>query len=269
MIKTKNIISILFLIGCIVNVSAQTKIIPLADMRYSALLGGADENGKWVKPEKVIPALKTQTEFIIAGFKGVEEGGVTSGKKAEPSDVCGDEYQSFEFDLESDTGVAIGSNAKWNPVPRLPKEISVTSREYQTIVSAFLKANKITKSPVKITQGFRVDLDGDGADEVVLSATYYKKGDLENQTIGDYSFVLLRKIVNKKVRNILVWGEFISKNEDLPPPNTYQITGIADLNGDGKMEIVAVSAYYEGASQTVFEIQGNKAVAVLEVGCGL
>ncbi len=96
-----------------------------------------------------------------------------------------------------------------------------------------------------------------------------KKKFTKIQTVGDYSFVLLRKIVNKKVQNILVWGEFITKNEDLPPPNTYEITGIADLNGDGKMEIVANSAYYEGASQTIFEIQGNKPVAVLEIGCGL
>lgn len=250
------------------TVSAQTKIIPLAGMRYSVLLGGV-ENGKWVKTEKVIPTLKDQTEFVIAGFKGVEEGGVTVGKKGEQSDICGDDYLSFEFDLESETGVAVGSNAKWNPVPRIPQEISVTSKDYLKIVGDFLKTRKITKSQVKITWAFRVDLDGDGTDEVILSATFYKKGEIESQTVGDYSFVLLRKIVNKKVQNILVWGEFITKNEELPPPNTYEITGIADLNGDGKMEIVAVSAYYEGMEQTVFEMQGNKPTKVLEVACGL
>jgi hypothetical protein len=251
------------------TVSAQTKIVPIADMRYSVLLGGV-ENGKWVKPEKVIPTLKDQTEFVIAGLKGVEEGGVTVGKKQDiTGEVCDADYQTFEFDLKSETGVAIGSNAKWNPAPRIPQEISAESKEYQTIVKEFLKTNKITKSPVKIKQAFRVDLDGDGTDEVLISATNYKKGIIESQTVGDYSFVLLRKIVNKKVQNILVWGEFITKKEELPPPNVYEITGIADLNGDGKMEIVADSAYYEGASQTVFEIQGNKPVAVLEVGCGL
>lgn len=264
----KTILAVLLSVVLISTVSAQTKIIPLADMRYSALLGGV-ENGKWIKPEKVIPTLKDQTEFVIAGFNGVEEGGVTMGKKNEQDDVCDTGYLSFEFDLKSRTGVAVGSNAKWNPVPRIPQEISITSKEYLKIVGEFLKTNKITKTQVKITQAFRVDLDGDGTDEVVLSATYYKKEIYENQTVGDYSFVLLRKIVNKKVQNILVWGEFITKNEDLPPPNTYEITGIADLNGDGKMEIVATSAYYEGASQTVFEIQGNKPVAVLEIGCGL
>jgi hypothetical protein len=204
----KTILFILFL--SIVNISAQTKIVPIVDMRYSVLLGGV-ENGKWVKPEKVIPTLKDQTEFVIAGLKGVEEGGVTTGKKREiQDDVCDTNYQTFELDLESKNGVAIGSNGKWNFVPRIPQEISTTSKEYQTIVSEYLKTNKITKSPVKITQGFRVDLDGDGTDEVILSATFYKKGDFENQTIGDYSFVLLRKIVNKKVQHILIWGEILT-----------------------------------------------------------
>ena len=35
------------------------------------------------------------------------------------------------------------------------------------------------------------------------------------------------------------------------------------------MEIVVDSAYYEGATQTVYEIKGIKPVTVFEVGCGL
>lgn len=249
-------------------ISAQTKIVPVVDMRHSVLLGGA-ENGKWIKPENVIPTLKDQTEFVIAGFKGVEEGGVTVGKKREDSGVCDTKYQTFEFDLESENGVGVGSNSNWKIVPRVPNEISTTSKEYTNIVSSFLKLNKIAKSPVKIIQAFRVDLDGDGAEEVVLSATFYKKGFYESQSVGDYSFVLLRKVVKGKVKNIFVDGEFVTKNGDLPPPNKYEIAGIADLNGDGKMEIVVDSAYYEGATQTVYEIKGIKPISVLEVGCGL
>ncbi len=259
---------LLFSIIFIFNISAQTKIVPVVDMRHSVLLGGV-EKGKWVKPANVIPTLKAQTEFVMGGFKGVEEGGVTVGKKREDSGVCEADYLSFEFDLESENGVGVGSDSNWKIVPRIPNEISTNGKEYQTIVGAFLKANKIVKSPVKIIQAFRVDLDGDGAEEVVLSATFYKKGFYESQSVGDYSFVLLRKIINGKVQNILVSGEFITKNGDLPPPNKYEITGLADLNGDGKMEIVVDSAYYEGATQTVYEIKENKPAAVLEVGCGL
>jgi hypothetical protein len=47
----------------------------------------------------------------------------------------------------------------------------------------------------------------------------------------------------------------------------YHLSAIADLNGDGCMEIVLYSAYYEGSSSDIFEINGMKAHAVLVCGC--
>jgi hypothetical protein len=256
------------LIIFIPNTFAKSGIVPIIDMRYSAMIGGVKDK-KWVKASEVVPTLKAETEFIIAGFKGVEEGAVTWGKKREDSGVCDTDYISFEFDLESETGVGLGSGAKWNPVPRIPQKLDENSKIYTKIVADFLRTKRILKSPVKTTRAFRVDLDGDGTEEVILSATYYKKGMLEEQNIGDYSFILLRKVVKGKAQNILVAGEFINKIEEFSPPNEYEISGIADLNGDGKMEITANISYYEGVSHSVFEIQDGKAVEVLQTGCGL
>lgn len=51
-------------------------------------------------------------------------------------------------------------------------------------------------------------------------------------------------------------------------PNTYDLTSILDLNGDGSMEIVVYSYYYEGSFTTVYELKDGKAKTVLDAGCG-
>jgi hypothetical protein len=52
-------------------------------------------------------------------------------------------------------------------------------------------------------------------------------------------------------------------------PSDNHISAIADLNGDGVMEIIARGGYYEGSGATVFEVKGNKATMVLDCFCGV
>jgi hypothetical protein len=86
---------------------------------------------------------------------------------------------------------------------------------------------------------------------------------------GDYSFVLVRKITGGKPKNILLTGEIITKITNDSTTNQYQISSIADLNGDGKMEIVVNGNYYEGDWSQIFELKGNQFSKVLEFECGL
>jgi len=245
----------------------QKTVVPIVDLVNKGLLGGV-QNGRWLKAEAVAPKMKAETEFTLVGWKGVEEGGVTQGKKSETEGACPD-FQRFKFELEMQSGVALGSNAGWNPMPRPLKEIGLTDKTYSGVVADFLKTKGITKTTIKIAQSFRVDLDADGREEVVLSATFYKKKDGDSSQRGDYSFVLVRKIVNGKAQNLLLVGDIITKITGDEPPNEYQISAIADLNGDGRMEIVVASSYYEGDSAGVYEIKANKFVKVLENDCGV
>jgi len=81
--------------------------------------------------------------------------------------------------------------------------------------------------------------------------------------------VLLRKIVGKTAQNILITGEFITKKVEFGAPNEHRLSAIADLNGDGKMEIVIYGEYYEGHWSEMYELNGNKPTKVLEIGCGV
>lgn len=265
----KIIITFLCLLLFFSSIDGQSKIIPIVEMKIEGLIGGV-ENGKWVSAERTRKILKGKHEFVLVGWQGVEEGGVSFGAFGEPEVPCM-EFFPVEFELEMDSGVAIGSAAKWNPAPRKPMQIDLNNATYKKVIADVLKTKRIGTATIKITQAFRVDLEGDGVDEVILAATHYKNGLAPSAKVGDYSFVLLRKIINGKPQNLVLNGEFITKNIDFGAPNQYEITSIADLNGDGKMEIIIYGKYYEGNWVEVFELIGNKPtnIKTLGAGCGV
>ena len=262
-------ISVFFILSAAIALRAQSSMVPIVELTHRGLLGGV-QNGKWIAATKAGPGVKGETEFVLVGWKGVEEGGVTLGKKGEKEDVCPD-FTRFEFELKQDTGVAIGSGAKWNFVPRIPTTIDANTATYKTVVTNFLRKKGIAKPIVRIKEAFRVDLEGDGVEEVVLSATHYKKGLSSNAALGDYSFVIVRKAVGKVVTDHLLEGDFILKKVDFGAPNEYHISAIADLNGDGKMEIVINGMYYEGDFAVAYEMKNGRPVKIkeFEIGCGV
>jgi hypothetical protein len=258
-----------FVIAGSIQVSSQGPIIPIAELKLRGLLGGV-QNGKWIAPVGVAPTIKSETEFVLVGWNGVEEGGVMFGKKGEQEDVCTD-FTRFEFDLKQDHGVAIGTEAGWNPVPRIPKTIAPDNALYKKVVTNFLRKKGIVRPVVRIKEAFRVDLEGDGVEEVILSATYYKNGLSSSAAVGDYSFVILRKSVGKVVTDHLLEGDFVLKKVTFGAPTENHISAIADLNGDARMEIVLYGFYYEGEFASAYEMKNGKPVKIkeFEIGCGV
>lgn len=247
---------------------SQQKRVPILDMKVGGLMGSV-QGGKWLAPDRA--TLAGTTEFVLVGLKGVEEGGVGVGtKEPQSTDICQD-LVAVKMDLESDTGIAIGSDAKWNFVPRIPGEIRVGSTSYKSIVAGYLKSKGILKPVVNIKQAYRIDLEGDGTDEVLITATRYKDGLSSHASVGDYSVILLRKIVGKKVVTYELAGEYVKKKVEFGAPMEFEISAIADLNGDGKMEIVTYGAYYEGEAAGAYELINGKPVEIKEfsIGCGV
>jgi hypothetical protein len=124
---------------------------------------------------------------------------------------------------------------------------------------------------IKITRIVRVDLDGDGEEEVLVSATNYgddEEGISANAPGGSYSVVLLRRVVAGKVETKMIAGEIYPAKKTFSAPNAYQILAVIDLDGDGKLEVVLESAYYEGGATTVYGFKGRKIEELLSVECG-
>ena len=245
---------------------AQETVVPIA---YSSYLLGGTKNGKWLTAQDVAPMLKGRIGFVAVGLKDVKKDNLIFGTKGEEFGACPDVW-SINFETQNKPMLTIGKDAKWNLFPRAAQAIALTDKNNTKIVADFLKTKGIAKTNIKLTQALSVDLDGDGQNEIFMAGNYYKRGMQSEQSVGDYSFVLLRKSFKGKPKNILVEGEFFTrKGGEYDPPNEREIPAIADLNGDGKMEIVLHTFYYEGEQATIYQLRDNKLEKTIEIDCGL
>jgi hypothetical protein len=236
---------------------------------------GAVANGKWVKADEAVKSLHGQMAYRIYGLN--QPIGEAKGSKPKPSeeDVCSDMFV-VSLSPKPKKGV-IAIAAPWNALPRKVQTIDRTQKVYVDAVRDFLRTKGIEQPKVKIDNIVRVDLDGDGEEEVLISATnYFSKEHIVpmRSPAGSYSMVLLRRVVAGKVETQLVEGEFhptayVRKDDSFDAPNVYTLMAVLDLDGDGKMEIVVNSSYYEGASTTIYRCQPRKVKALLTVSCGV
>jgi len=245
---------------------ANAQVVPIIEVQTRGLLGGV-ENGKYLDAKTTFAKLSGEGNYSLFGIKG-KTGAMTA--TIEAPDVPCDEFYFAKLELEGQKGIAIGTGLTWNPVPRAPRAINLNDKTYLGVVTAILRSKGLTKSKAVIEQAVKIDLDGDGTDEVILTASNYGGKIAPSAKAGDYSFVVVRKIVGGKARNIMVAEEYIKKNVEFGAPSRFEISSIADLNGDGKMEIVQYGEYYEGAGAGAYEIT-DKAVEIkaLETGCGV
>jgi hypothetical protein len=229
---------------------------------------GAPSKGKWIDGAHAAKTLKAGTSFRIYGLQS-EKGKATGSKPASVDEPC-PETQMISLSPEIDGGV-IALAAPWNALPRKPKIIDTTQSVYVQAARDFLTINGLKEAKVVITQILRIDLEGDGEEEVLISATNYssKEDDIpSNAPEGSYSFVLLRRVVSGRVTTRLVAGEFYPKAKEFSAPNRYQVLAVLDLDGDGKLEVIVHSAYYEGAATTIYRCTPAKVEELVSAGCG-
>lgn len=270
----KRLSVVLILVICSAAIAGD--LHPIVEVQ-SGYLFGATADGKWLKADETAKLIGNQTTYRVYGL--TEPFGDAKGGKPEPADAPCEETLAVSLSPKSEKGV-IAIAAPWNALPRKPRVVDPTQRVYVEAVRDFLKTKGIQQPKAKIDSILRVDLDGDGEEEVLISATNYFKKDNSvpmRSPAGSYSMVLLRRVVTGKVETQLVEGEFHpqaysgkSGNNDasFDAPNAYKVIAVLDLNGDDKMEIVVGSNYYEGEVITIYRCDPKKVEALLSVGCG-
>jgi hypothetical protein len=251
---------------------------PIVEIETGYFFGGS-QNAKWIKAAQATKSTGKKTTYQVYGLTK-QAGQITASKPKSADEPCPD---TLMVSLSSKPkGGVIGLAAPWNALPRKPVIADATQSVYVDAVRDFLTARGVADPKVRITRILRVDLDGDGEEEVLISATNYFTDDkskvhraapfpeapIQAPHPGSYSIVILRRVVSGDVQTKLVAGEVYAKAHESVAPNVYNVAAVLDLNGDGKLEVIVHSFYYEGGQTTIYRCDPDKIEATLSVECG-
>jgi hypothetical protein len=229
------------------------------------LIGGT-KDGKWMSGEQMRTLVKGGEQYRIYSLTKYLGQGVGGKVSVEPP---GETNFTEVSGMPKDPITGIAISGSWNALPRTPKVQSTSQKAYQDAVRSVLNSKGLAGAKVNITQVIRVDLEGDGQEEVLVSATTPRPRYPEpNSQKNDYSVVLLRKLVSGKVKTFVVEGDFYPKFVEFNAPNVYDVAAVLDFDGDGIMEIALSWGYYEGEGVDVFSYRGGKLTRVLTGGSG-
>ncbi|MBR7070185.1 MAG: hypothetical protein IKI30_07050 [Oxalobacter sp.] len=127
-----------------------------------------------------------------------------------------------------------------NLMPRAVQSLPPDNVQYKALVADFLAGRGLPYKQVVLTKLLKVDLDGNDADEVII--TGHAAG-------GKVPFAMLRQIQQGNVATTM-----------LAEPSDGKVTDLftADLNGDGRMEIALATQSKTQIHQMVYTVnQGN------------
>lgn len=241
-----------------------------SDGKLTAYLLGGWSGKAWLQDKAAAPLVRGGERYRfydLTGVLGSAAGDLPSafGEEGEP---C---YETMTVSFGAPPrikGDFVAVGGAFDPLPRPPSLLSTNQQVYKDAAAAILREKGIARPDVRLTQVIRVDLKGDGVEEVIVSATHYAKGVSPRTASGDYSMVFLRRVLNGKVDTRLIAGDFFPKAVKFGSPAEHRVAAILDLNGDGIMEIVLFGRYYEGDWLTAFQVDREGIVEIFSSGCG-
>jgi hypothetical protein len=244
--------------------------IPIYDLTGDFLLGSA---APWRAANAVAPSLGERA-YRVVGLDGVGatlQGEAPRKMEPPPEDVWQVDFQPSVAPPETVDRFALAG--EHDPLPRPVRAAALDQPAYREAASAVLAELGLPGVMPELDQLFRVDLDGDGNDEVLASLSHYGRG-LDERTpgpgaaAGDYSVVFLRHLVDGEVRTEVLSGVAFPEAEDYIAPLQYSVAAVLDIDGDGVMEVILRDRYYEGIGAIIYRFSDAGLEQVLSGGWG-
>jgi hypothetical protein len=219
---------------------------------------------------QLVPAEGGET-YRLVGLDGTS---TAVGSPPEPGCGIGDPVPltidvGLEYPDDRLAPVPVAVAGVVEPAPR-PVVAIGAQPAYVEAVSVALEELGVDDPSPELVQVLRTDFEGDGVDEVLLVVERLSDPNTLFAQAGDYSVVLLRQVVDEQVVTTVVASSIANPGpNETPFVNAYRVGAVADLNGDGTMELVTRGVYYEGSGTMAARIlPGGGIEEVLSVGCG-
>lgn len=244
----------------------------LVELPWRYVIGGS-AGGEWLTSAEAGQALKNGMSLRRYTLDRGLIGQLTAKGAAPEVDVCPDVWLAKLLQVGREEGLAIA--CEWNPQPR---PVTLNDLEKSKVagdaVQALLQERGFKSPVIKLTQHVTVDLDGDGQEEELIAATHYPETEGAGSKplsveAGNYSLVLLRRLIADKPVTQVLEGVFHVRASEEDTTQIYGVSGVLDLDGDGVMEFILHYSYYEGGGANVWRLGAEEAERVMELDCGV
>lgn len=231
---------------------------------FFLLLGGVSRDA-WLPPDESVARYAGEATYSLHSMTQ-EYKYFLWGKSPEFSPTCQTYSVSSEADPDESGFVTVLDG--WDITKREVTELSADGELYRQSVTDWLASEGVDAPQVGSLQIFRVDIEGDGTDEVFISANHFREETGHMTEAGDYSVILMRRVVGNDVITLgIVQDVYSSQGPELTFPRTYSLANFIDLNQDGVLEVVVEIRGWEKFGAIVFQIDGQDVIQTLRAEC--
>jgi len=233
------------------------------DSEFFLLLGGVSRD-TWITPDESVSRFSGEVTYSLSNMTQQAKYFLW-GKSPEFSPTC--KSYSVPTDAGLNEAGFVGVVDGWTITKRQVDELSADGEFYQQVVVDWLTDEGVKDPQFDTLRVYRVDLEGDGSDEIFINATHLDESQHTTKA-GDYSIVLMRKVIGNEVVTKLVAGDvYDSKELEITYPRTYSLANFIDLDQDGVLEVAVSFLKWEGFGASVFQVDGQDVTQTLSAGC--
>ena len=224
---------------------------------------GSWSGSEWQpRPEGEQPG--ADLDYAVLGLTGA----VSTARGEAVAEECAAQRATSEADVavDLDAGdgppqIAVAGVAE--PRPRPVQPFGTDSAVYLQ-AAAEVAAGLGATGPATVSQVLRTDLDGSGTEEVVVAAGHVSDPEDLAPAAGDWSAVFLRRVVGDGVATDVLASSVAGGGGF----DHIQVATVADLNGDGTMEVALDGRSSTGGWTSVHALDDDGgATEVLRAGC--
>ena len=240
---------------------------------------GAWQQDRWQQAtdpsgSPIRPGIEVGTPFVVSNLSG--ETPVTVGENTE---ACFDGRVGPAIDAEiaPPDPPGFGYNAvavlqqSWALKPRPIAVSSAAPEAYRALGEAAFEDEDVDATGGAVEQLVVTDLDGDGDDEALVSFEFVQPSAGPGAP-GDLAALLVIDATTRAADTVLLSAvpDDAGRGDggSFQVIERYRILDVADLNGDGRMEVMVHAWYYEGAAVIVYTYDDGELTEVLAAGCG-